>query len=311
MNPRIQTLVQNIEKAVVGKQRAILHIIGALLCRGHVLVEDVPGVGKTQLISALCRSVGGDMNRVQMTPDVMPSDILGFAMIEPGTREVTYRHGAAMCNFLLVDEINRASPKAQSCLLEVMEERQISAEGKTFPLPDPFIALATQNPVETFGTYHLPEAQMDRFLLRVSVGYPEAGYELSILNRPEGDNPAATLSPVMSLDDILTLQKEVESILIHPALQQYILQITAATRNNEHIRLGASPRGSIGLQRAARARALMEDRNYVIPDDILHMAEPVLAHRLILSPKGKSAFQSQSEAIQSILSSVPVPVPQP
>ncbi|MDR1961567.1 MAG: MoxR family ATPase [Gracilibacteraceae bacterium] len=301
-------LVENIEKAIIGKRQAILRVVAALLAGGHVLVEDVPGVGKTQMVSALSRSVSGEFHRVQMTPDIMPADIVGYSMIHPESKKIIYQKGAVYCNFFLADEINRASPKAQSSLLEVMEERQISIEGRTITLPPPFMVLATQNPVETYGTYHLPEAQMDRFLMRIVMGYPSKEKEMQILNEIEGDNPLYSLQPVLSLADVERMQKDVQNVTANQLIKEYIWEIVNATRHDENIRLGISPRGALALQRAAKAMAYLSMRNYVIPDDVRDIAAAVLAHRLILSPKGKSSFSSQEQAVNNVLERVGVPV---
>ena len=308
MNSNIVKIVENIEKVIVGKRDVIINVIAAMLCEGHVLIEDVPGVGKTQLVSALAKSVDGSFNRIQLTPDIMPSDIVGFSMINKETGELEYRSGAAMCNFLLADEINRASPKAQSSLLEVMEEYQISLDGKTFILPKPFMTLATQNPVETYGTYHLPEAQMDRFMIKISIGYPDRSDELEILARAEGGATAAKLESVCSVEEITALQKEVNEVRVSDEVREYILVLVAATRNNEFLKLGASPRGSIALLRMSKAIAFCEGRDFVTPDDVKRIITSVLAHRVILSPKGKSKFATQEEAIAHIASFVKVPI---
>ncbi|MBQ7981575.1 MAG: MoxR family ATPase, partial [Oscillospiraceae bacterium] len=275
---------------------------------GHILIEDVPGVGKTQLVSALAKSVDGKFNRIQLTPDIMPSDIVGFSMLDKDTGEFQYRSGAAMCNFLLADEINRASPKAQSSLLEVMEEHQISLDGKTFILPKPFMTLATQNPVETYGTYHLPEAQMDRFIIKISIGYPTKQDELEILSRSEGNVVASALTGVCSTDDIVALQEQVRKVTVSSQVRDYILNIVTATRNNEFIKLGASPRGSIALLKMAKAVAFIDDRDYVTPDDVKKIMSSVLAHRIILSPKGKSKFETAEQAVEYVASFVAVPI---
>ena len=308
MNEKINLLVENIEKVIVGKREPILKIITAMLCGGHILIEDVPGVGKTQLVSALAKSVDGKFNRIQLTPDVMPSDIVGFSMINQHTGELEYKSGVAMCNFLLADEINRASPKSQSSLLEVMEEHQISIDGKTHNLPQPFMTLATQNPVETYGTYHLPEAQMDRFMMKISMGYPSYEDELKIMENGEGAQSAADLKAVMSTDDIIALEGFVQKVQTAPSIRKYILDIVTATRNSEYIRLGVSPRGSIALLKASKAYAFIMGRNYVVPDDVKTIMSDVLAHRLMLSPKGKSAFEDNNSALESIAMTVDSPV---
>lgn len=308
MENKINLLIENIEKVIVGKRSVIVEVIAAMLSGGHILIEDVPGVGKTKLVAALAKSVDGKFNRIQLTPDIMPSDIVGFSMLNSDTKLFEYREGAAMCNFLLADEINRASPKAQSSLLEVMEEFQISLDGKTHALPKPFMTLATQNPVETYGTYHLPEAQMDRFLMRVSMGYPTVSDEIEILGRMEFENPIDNLSSVVSLDEIISYQNEVTRVRTSPEIKNYIMAIVTETRKSEDIKLGVSPRGSLALHKAAKAYAFINQRDYVIPDDVKKMAVPVLSHRIMLSQKGKAAYSTQQNVIASILGTVPVPV---
>ena len=307
MNSKIEALVANIEKVIVGKQETVLKIVTAMLCGGHVLIEDVPGVGKTQLVSALARSVAGKFNRIQLTPDVMPSDIVGFSMINQVTRELEYKEGAAMCNFLLADEINRASPKSQSSLLEIMEEHQISIDGVTHSLPVPFMTLATQNPVETYGTYHLPEAQMDRFIMKISMGYPDYEDELRIMSNGEKLISAKDLRAVMSTDDIAVLMEEAQKVATAPSIRKYILDIVTATRNSEFIRLGVSPRGSIAMLRAVKSYAYVMGRSYVIPDDVKSVMVEVLAHRLMLSPKGKSNFEDNGAALNAVAMTVQSP----
>lgn len=308
MNKNINLLAASIGKVIVGKDDTVLKLISALLCEGHVLLEDVPGVGKTQLITALSRSIGGSFNRIQLTPDVMPSDIAGFTMLDSTTGEFVYRDGAVMCNFLLADEINRASPKVQSALLEAMEERQISLDGVTHALPKPFLVMATQNPVETYGTFHLPEAQMDRFFMKLSMGYPSPEEEVKILERTEMHNPISNIeAPAMTVDDIIAMQDEVRRIRVTDQIKSYIVNIVASTRNDRNTVLGISPRGSIALYKAAKAFAYIYEREYVTPDDVKLAAVPVLAHRIILSPQGKTEFSTNEAYIQSRLDSEPVP----
>lgn len=308
MNKNINLLAASIGKVIVGKDDTVLKLISALLCEGHVLLEDVPGVGKTQLITALSRSIGGSFNRIQLTPDVMPSDIAGFTMLDSTTGEFVYRDGAVMCNFLLADEINRASPKVQSALLEAMEERQISLDGVTHALPKPFLVMATQNPVETYGTFHLPEAQMDRFFMKLSMGYPSPEEEVKILERTEMHNPISNIeAPAMTVDDIIAMQDEVRRIRVTDQIKSYIVNIVASTRNDCNTVLGISPRGSIALYKAAKAFAYIYEREYVTPDDVKLAAVPVLAHRIILSPQGKTEFSTNEAYIQSRLDSEPVP----
>ena len=308
MNKNINLLAASIGKVIVGKDDTVLKLISALLCEGHVLLEDVPGVGKTQLITALSRSIGGSFNRIQLTPDVMPSDIAGFTMLDSTTGEFVYRDGAVMCNFLLADEINRASPKVQSALLEAMEERQISLDGVTHALPKPFLVMATQNPVETYGRFHLPEAQMDRFFMKLSMGYPSPEEEVKILERTEMHNPISNIeAPAMTVDDIIAMQDEVRRIRVTDQIKSYIVNIVASTRNDRNTVLGISPRGSIALYKAAKAFAYIYEREYVTPDDVKLAAVPVLAHRIILSPQGKTEFSTNEAYIQSRLDSEPVP----
>ena len=307
MNQQIEKLVENIEKIIVGKRQSIIMVVAAMLSEGHILIEDVPGVGKTRLVSALANSVDGHFNRIQLTPDIMPSDIVGFSMIDPQTKELQYKTGAAMCNFLLADEINRASPKAQSSLLEVMEEHQISLDGKTMPLPSPFMVLATQNPVETYGTYHLPEAQMDRFLMKISMGYPTPEEELDIITRSETNQFSNKLDAVMSLEDITEHIENVKKIYCKDSVKKYIVDLLNATRKSVNISLGASPRAGIALLRASKALAYIMGRNYVVPDDIRAVMTPVLSHRLMLSMQGKSAFKNAEDVLRAAADTVAVP----
>ena len=308
MNGKIRLLADSIGKVIVGKEDTVIRLISAMLCEGHVLLEDVPGVGKTQLITALSRSVGGKFNRIQLTHDVMPSDIAGFTMPDSLTGEFTYHEGAAMCNFLLADEINRASPKVQSALLEAMEERQISMDGKTYPLPKPFLVMATQNPVETYGTFHLPEAQMDRFFMKLSMGYPDADEEMKILERTELYNPINNITePAMTIDEILAMQEEVRNIRVTDEVKKYVVDIVRFTRSDRNAALGVSPRGSIALYKAAKAYAYIYERDYVTPDDVKKTAVSVLAHRIILSPQGRTEFNSTEAYVEAILNTLAVP----
>jgi MoxR-like ATPase len=305
MNEKIESLVTNIEKIIIGKRERILKVIAAMLCRGHVLIEDVPGVGKTRLVSALARSVSGKFSRIQLTPDIMPSDITGFTMIDPETKKFVYREGAAMCNFLLADEINRASPKVQSGLLEIMDERRISLDSKTYELPKPFMTLATQNPVETYGTYHLPEAQMDRFLIKISLGYLTPDEEILLLDSSyqEKEEPG----PVLTTEQVISLQDEVKNIFVSAAIRDYIIRLVTVTRGNENIKLGISPRGAIGLNAMAKAMAFINGRAFVTPDDVIDCAPYVLAHRIILSPQGKGRYKTREQALSEIIRTAELP----
>ncbi len=308
MNKNIEILTSSIGRVIVGKNDTVMRLVTALLCEGHVLLEDVPGVGKTQLITALSRSIGGKFNRIQLTPDVMPSDISGFTMLDQKSGNFIYREGAVMCNFLLADEINRASPKVQSALLEAMEEHQISLDGVTHKLPTPFLVMATQNPVETYGTFHLPEAQMDRFFMKLSMGYPSPEEEVEILGRTEMHNPINNIEqPVMSLDDIVVLQNEVRRIKVTEQVKNYIVKIVSVTRNDRNTTLGISPRGSIALYKASKAFAYIHERSYATPDDVKNTAVSVLSHRIILSPQGKTTFGTSEEYIRSLLKNCEVP----
>lgn len=306
MEKRIKILMDNIGKVIVGKEDTIKHIIAALLSNGHVLIEDVPGVGKTRLVSALAASLNGKFNRIQLTPDIMPSDITGFSALDKVTGELKYHEGAAVCNFLLADEINRASSKSQSSLLEVMEEHQITMDGKTIILPSPFMVLATQNHIETYGTYHLPEAQMDRFLMRVSMGYPTKQEEMDILDVQS--KSVGEITAVMSLEDIVQLQKEVEAVQVTNKIKRYIVDIADYSRNSQDISLGISPRGSIALLKISKAMAFINDRNYVLPDDVKSVASIVLAHRITMSANGRAKFENEYKMIEHIMNNVEVPI---
>ena len=308
MNENVKKLVESVGKVIVGKDDTIIKLIAAMLCEGHILFEDVPGVGKTQLITALSRSVGGRFNRIQLTPDVMPSDIAGFTMLDSNKGDFVYRDGAVMCNFLLADEINRASPKVQSALLEAMEERQISLDGVTHQLPKPFLVMATQNPVETYGTFHLPEAQMDRFFMKLSMGYPTEEEEIKILERTELHNPIKNIeAPAVSVDEVIAMQDEVRRIRVTDQVKRYIVKIVGSTRDDRNTVLGISPRGSIALYKAAKAFAYIYGREYATPDDVKKIAASVLAHRIILSPQGKTAYGTSEGYVEHILSENDVP----
>lgn len=307
-NYKIKALVDNVSNIIVGKRDVIELVVAAMLAGGHVLIEDVPGVGKTQLVSALASSCSGVFGRIQMTPDIMPTDITGFTMIDSATKQTVFKKGATFCNFLLADEINRSSPKSQSALLETMEERQVSVDGATFALPKPFMVLATQNSVETYGTYHLPEAQMDRFIMKISIGYPTKEEERDILIRNEMNVSPKNLVPVISCEEIVGLIEAVKGVHCSDAVRDYILDLAEATRRADYIKLGVSPRGSIALYRLAKAYAYVKGRDFVLPDDIKFLAPYVFAHRIILTPKGKSMVVSNEEAVRRLLDSVAVVV---
>ena len=304
MNSKVEQLIGNIERVIIGKRPVIEKVVCAMLAGGHVLIEDVPGVGKTLLAETLAKSVSGSFGRIQFTPDLMPSDVVGYTAVDMNSGRSEYRPGAAMCNFLLADEINRSSPKVQSALLEAMEELQISVDGKTYKLPAPFMTLATQNPIETYGTYHLPEAQLDRFLMRISVGYPDRAAEMKMLDiMPQ----RVEVSPVMSLEELLQLRGKATEIAVSDKVKAYILSLVSATRNMPQVKLGVSPRGSIALFRCAQAMALMNDRDYATPDDVKSVAGAVLSHRLILAA-GQTDYSAALDVIDGLLGSVPVPM---
>ena len=304
----VYALQQNIRKVIVGKDEAIELALIALLCKGHVLIEDVPGVGKTTLVAALAKSLNCSFKRIQFTPDVMPSDITGFTMPSMTTGQMEFKPGAVMSQIVLADEINRTSPRTQSSLLEVMEEGQVTVDGVTHPLPRPFMVLATQNPVDFVGTYPLPEAQMDRFFLRITIGYPTIEEEMDVLERYSSPvSPLTTLQSICSANDVIAMQEQVGTVYCSPELRSYVASITAATRNHPQLALGISPRGGIALIRAAQACALMNSRDYVLPDDVKRIALPVCAHRLVLSPEARMKGQSAERLLQSILAGVPVP----
>ena len=301
-------LKQNMAKAVVGRDDVVELLLIALLSGGHVLIEDVPGVGKTTLASALARSLACSFARIQFTPDITPSDIIGFSMPN-ANGELCYRPGAVMRQIILADEINRTSPKTQAALLEVMEERQATVDGVTHPLPAPFMVLATQNPVDFAGTYPLPEAQVDRFLMRISLGYPTARDEAEILLRCCGpDQPMESLSAVCTAEDILALQTQVRSVYLSYEIRSYIVSLCEATRKSPLLSLGVSTRGGIALCRACQARALLYGRDYVIPEDVQALAQNVLAHRLTLSSEARLHGRKAQEILAALLSSVRIPV---
>jgi MoxR-like ATPase len=307
-NPDIlQRIRNNIGKILVGKLEAIDLLLVSLLCQGHVLIEDVPGVGKTTLAQAFARSLDLSFQRIQFTPDVLPSDITGYTIYQIKTGQMEFQPGAVMSQIILADEINRSSPKTQSSLLEVMEERQVTVDGTTYPVPRPFMVLATENPIEYSGTFPLPEAQLDRFLIRVSLGYPTHAEELSILERHLQPPSVAALEPVASQSEIAALQEEAGQIHVAGAVLEYIAQIVEKTRSHDAIALGISPRGSIALLRASRALARLLSRSFVLPDDVQKLIYPVFLHRLILRPEAALHSQSATRLLGEIIKNIPVP----
>ena len=302
-------IMANISRVIVGKQQTIELLLTALLADGHVLLEDIPGLGKTLIAKCLARSIGGSFKRVQFTPDLLPADITGFNIYNQQTGQFSFQPGPVMTHILLADEINRTIPRTQSSLLESMEERQVTVDGHTYCLPRPFFVTATQNPIELEGTFPLPEAQLDRFLLRISLGYPEKEEEITILERFQKEDPLLQLAPVASPEQILALQQLRKNIRISHPVREYITDIVRATRGNSSLRLGASPRGSLGLMRAGQALAAVRGRDYVLPDDIKALTVPVLAHRLILTEEERLRGGTPAHFLQQILSQVPVPAP--
>ena len=305
-NP-MKLIVANVEKVIVGKTETIELALCAFLCGGHVLIEDVPGVGKTSLVYAIAKSFDCSFKRIQFTPDILPSDITGFSMFNQKTGNFEYQPGSIMAQIVLADEINRTSPKTQSSLLEVMEEGQVTVDGKTYKMPEPFTVFATQNPIEHVGTYPLPEAQLDRFFMRLTLGYPTAEQELSMLSRFNQSSPLDALRPVSSANVLLQLQNAVNKVHVDTAITEFIVEIVHQTRSHPSIALGCSPRGTLNLHRAAQAWALYNERTYVIPDDVLKMAVPVLAHRLVLSQEAKFKRLVATEVLETIVRAVNVP----
>ena len=300
-------LLENVEKVIVGKTDAVRLTITGLLCQGHILIEDVPGTGKTMLAKSIARSIGGTFNRIQFTPDMLPSDVTGVSMFNQKTNEFEYRQGPIVAQIVLTDEINRATPKTQAALLEAMEEHQVTVDGKTHPLPEPFLVLATQNPIEYEGTFPLPEAQMDRFLLRISLGYPSKHYEVQMLTDQQLHHPIEDLEQVIDIADLLKAQDAVRSITVTDEIKRYIVELVETTRAHGEIYLGASPRGSLALFRTSQARAAILGREYVIPDDVKALAVPALAHRLIVGSAARIREVDAVDVIEEVLEKVPVP----
>ncbi|MCS5669925.1 MAG: MoxR family ATPase [Dehalococcoidia bacterium] len=300
-------IVDNVSKVIVGKQPVIKQALAAVIAKGHILIEDVPGVGKTMLAKSISSSIGCSFKRIQFTPDLLPSDIVGVSIYNQSTREFQFRPGPVMAQIVLVDEINRATPKTQSALLEAMEELQVSVDGVTRPLEQPFIVMATQNPIEYEGTFPLPEAQLDRFLMRISLGYPSFTDELSVIEQQEKTHPIDELEAVASPEDVIKLQEAAKNVYVDTAVREYIVGLIEATRNHEDVFLGASPRASLGMFRAVRGMAILRDRDYAIPDDVKELAYAVLAHRLILSPAARMRGLHTEQVIDGLLESVAVP----
>lgn len=301
---------ENIQKVIVGKTEVINLTLVAVLCEGHILFEDVPGIGKTTLAKALARSLGCSFRRIQFTPDLLPSDVTGISYFNQKTQEFEFRPGPIMAQVVLADEINRATPRTQSALLEAMQERQVTVDLDTWPLPRPFIVLATQNPIELEGTFPLPEAQIDRFLMRLAIGYPSVEEEDALLLRFERSDPLETLQPVTDAAQILALQRQVRTVRVEASVRRYIVSITRATRGYEGITLGVSPRGTLALYHTAQAWAALQGREFVIPDDVKFLAPYVLTHRVLIDPQARLRGRQPHELVADIVETVPVPVEQ-
>ncbi len=313
MNPKevkqvSDKIIQNVENVIIGKRHQIELILVSLFSKGHILIEDVPGLGKTMLARAVAKSIGGTFKRVQGTPDLLPSDILGVSIYNPNTRKFEFRKGPIMSNVVLMDEINRATPKTQSALLEAMGEGQVTVDHFTIKLPSPFIVLATQNPIEFEGTFPLPEAQMDRFFISLKLGYPNKTEEIEIVERQRKVHPIETIKSVSSPEEIVSVQQAITDVFVDDSIKEYIMSIVEATRKHPALLLGASPRGSIALYRASQALAALKGRDFVIPEDVKSVVLPVLRHRVVMKAESKLRGQTSDSVIQSILNTVEVPL---
>lgn len=304
-----RAIVSEVERVIVGKTTTIERAVISLLCDGHVLLEDIPGVGKTTLAKALAKSIGGDFRRIQFTPDLLPSDITGSSIFNQRDGEFQFRPGPVFANVVLADEINRATPKTQSALLEAMEEKQVTIEGETRLLPKPFFVIATQNAVDMTGTYPLPEAQMDRFFARLSLGYPERDEEAAILGQQQVAHPLELVKPVIEVDHLLALQSAVRDMFVHETVRGYIVDVVRSTRESNQFLMGSSPRGSLNLMRAAQAHAAMQGQEFVRPDDVKAMAPSILAHRVMARAELRAKGQTTEQVIEQLLKQVAAPVP--
>lgn len=302
-----EKIIGNIEKVIVGKRNTIELSLINLLCQGHLLIEDVPGVGKTMLARSIARSLGISFGRIQFTPDMLPSDVTGVSIYNQKSQTFEFRPGPIMAQIILADEINRATPKTQAALLEAMEERQVTVDGTTHNLPRPFMVLATQNPIEYEGTFPLPEAQLDRFLMRIRLGYPEAAAEIRILEEQQFQHPIESLQQIISVEELIEMQEEIKKVLVADPIKKYIINLSRQTRTHTEVYLGVSPRGSLALYKTAQARAAMLGRNYVIPDDIKILANPTFGHRIILNPSARIRDINTDQVINEILDMVAVP----
>jgi MoxR-like ATPase len=304
---KTQALVENIKKVIIGKPSAIEMAIVSLLCEGHALIEDVPGVGKTMLARSVAKSIGCSFRRIQFTPDLLPSDITGVSIYNQKAEAFEYKKGPIISQIVLADEINRATPKTQSALLEAMDERQVTVEGVTHELPRPFTVMATQNPIEYEGTFPLPEAQLDRFLITINLGYPSVEQELSIINNQETVHPIESLGQVLSSDDILSIQEAVKTVYVDDLIREYIVGLVDKSRNHAEAALGASPRGSLALFRGTQALALIRGRDFVLPDDVKELAVPMLSHRIIVSPAGRMRGIQSTDIVEELIEQIAVP----
>jgi MoxR-like ATPase len=300
-------LISNLEKVIVGKHKTIESVVVGLLCQGHVLIEDVPGVGKTVLARSLAKSLGCSFSRLQFTPDMLPSDVTGVSIFDQSKRIFEFRPGPVFAQIVLVDEINRATPKTQAALLESMEEKQVTVDGATHLLPEPFMVLATQNPIEYEGTFPLPEAQLDRFLMRVRLGYPVQSDEIEILDRQQLRHPIETLKAVITIEELRAVMEEIKTVFVSKPVKRYLVDLVNRTRQSPDVYLGASPRGSLALFRTGQAVAALAGRDFVLPDDIKSLAVPVLAHRVIVGPAARLRELSAEKIVEEILESLPVP----
>lgn len=304
---QINSIVSEVKKAVIGKDAIIIKVLLAILCKGHILIEDIPGVGKTTLALAFSKALSLDHNRMQFTPDVLPSDVTGFSVYNKTNEKFEFRPGVAFCNLFLADEINRTSSKTQSALLELMEEKRITVDGTTYKLPEPYTVIATQNPIGSAGTHNLPDSQLDRFMIKLSMGYPDFAGEVAILKSKYNADPLQAVNAVADATFITTLQEYISNIYVDDRIYEYIVSLAAATRNHPFIKLGVSPRGTLALTQIAKGIAVAMGRDYVIPDDISYICSDVFEHRIILNSKAKLSDVSASEVIMEILRSVPVP----